>query len=77
MQTEKKSVTPAEETNRTKLRVALHAFYQKHNQSMLNHIDVVVADHEGKLPLLNQKLRAKYATDLSDIGAYCSLSGSH
>jgi hypothetical protein len=66
-----------EETNRVKLRTALHDFYRKHNTSMVSYVDKVVSDHEGNVPDLNQKLRAKYAADLSDIGFFCSLSGNH
>ena len=64
------------ETNRTKLRTALHEFYKKYNTHMVIHVDKVVSDHEGNVLEINQKLRAKYAADLSDVGAYCSLSGS-
>jgi hypothetical protein len=74
--TETNPATP-EETNRTKLRSALHEFYGKYNTRMVQRVDMVVSDHEGNVSDLNKKLRAKYAADLNDVGVYCSLSGSH
>ena len=64
-----------QQTKRTKLRTALHEFYQKHNSRMVSHVDQVISDHEGNIMELNKKLRAKYSADLSDVGVYCSLSG--
>ncbi len=76
MQTTETNSSTLEEINRTKLRTALREFYQKYNTRMVSHVDTVVSDHDCNVPELNKKLRAKYAADLSDVGAYCTLSGN-